>query len=148
MATLPGAHGVFVLALTVVALYLFTRDKLPLEASALAILIILLVVFQVFPYATNGERLVPTSFLSGFGHEALITICALMIIGTGLEVTGALQPLAAALAKAWNAKPLIASLATLAISGVLSAFLNNTPIVVMLLPMLVGVALRNKLAPS
>ncbi len=148
MATLPGAHGVFVLALTVVALYLFTRDKLPLEASALAILIILLVVFEVFPYATNGERLVPTSFLSGFGHEALITICALMIIGTGLEVTGALQPLAAALAKAWNAKPLIASLATLAISGVLSAFLNNTPIVVMLLPMLVGVALRNKLAPS
>ncbi len=148
MATLPGAHGVFVLLLTVVALYLFTRDKLPLEASALAILIILLVVFQVFPYATNGERLVPTSFLSGFGHEALITICALMIIGTGLEVTGALQPLAAALAKAWNAKPRLASLATLAISGVLSAFLNNTPIVVMLLPMLVGVALRNKLAPS
>ena len=148
MASLPGAHGVFVLLLTVVALYLFTRDKLPLEASGLTILVILLVVFEVFPYETDGVRLVPTSFLSGFGHEALITICALMIIGTGLEVTGALQPLAASLAKAWTAKPRLASLATLAISGVLSAFLNNTPIVVMLLPMLVGVALRNKLAPS
>ena len=71
-----------------------------------------------------------------------------MIIGKGLEVTGALQPLAAALASAWNARPRVASLATLAISGALSAFLNNTPIVVMLLPMLVGVAIRNKLAPS
>jgi di/tricarboxylate transporter len=148
MASLPGAHGVFVLLLTVVALYLFTRDKLPLEASALTILIVLLIVFELFPYEADGARLVPTSFLSGFGHEALITICALMIIGTGLEVTGALQPLAAGLAKAWNAKPKLASLATLAISGILSAFLNNTPIVVMLLPMLVGVALRNKLAPS
>ncbi len=148
MASLPGAHGIFVLLLTVVALYLFTRDRLPLEASALAILIVLLIVFEVFPYEADGLRLAPTSFLSGFGHEALITICALMIIGTGLEVTGALQPLAAGLAKAWTAKPRLASLATLAISGILSAFLNNTPIVVMLLPMLVGVALRNKLAPS
>lgn len=148
MASLPGAHGIFVLLLTVVALYLFTRDRLPLEASALAILIVLLIVFEVFPYEADGLRLAPTSFLSGFGHEALVTICALMIIGTGLEVTGALQPLAAALAKAWTAKPRLASLATLAISGILSAFLNNTPIVVMLLPMLVGVALRNKLAPS
>ncbi len=148
MASLPGAHGIFVLLLTVIALYLFTRDRLPLEASALAILIVLLIVFEVFPYEANGLRLSPTSFLSGFGHEALITICALMIIGTGLEVTGALQPLAAGLAKAWTAKPRLASLATLAISGILSAFLNNTPIVVMLLPMLVGVALRNKLAPS
>lgn len=148
MAALPDSHGVFVLLLTVAALYLFTRDKLPLEASGLAILIVLLLTFELFPYYVDGVRLSPTTFLSGFGHEALITIAALMIIGKGLEVTGALQPLGAALARAWNAKPMVASLATLAISGALSAFLNNTPIVVMLLPMLVGVALRNKLAPS
>jgi di/tricarboxylate transporter len=148
MANLPDSHGIFVLLLTVAALYLFTRDKLPLEASGLAILIILLLTFELFPYYVDGDRLTATSFLSGFGHEALITICALMIIGKGLEVTGALQPLAAGLARAWNAKPRLASLATLALSGALSAFLNNTPIVVMLLPMLVGVALRNKFAPS
>lgn len=148
MAPLPDSHGIFVLLLTVAALYLFTRDKLPLEASGLTILIVLLLTFELFPYYVDGARLSPTTFLSGFGHEALITIAALMIIGKGLEVTGALQPLAAALARAWTAKPMVASLATLAISGALSAFLNNTPIVVMLLPMLVGVALRNKLAPS
>ncbi|MEE9571015.1 MAG: SLC13 family permease, partial [Gammaproteobacteria bacterium] len=58
------------------------------------------------------------------------------------------QPLALSLANAWTARPKLASLATLTIAAILSAFLNNTPIVVMLLPMLIGVAVRNKLAPS
>lgn len=134
---------------TAFALYLFTRDKLPLEASGLTILIILVLGFQLFPYETaDGSRLEATRFLSGFGHEALITICALLILGKAMETTGALQPLALSLTKAWLARPRFASLMTLVISGVLSGFVNNTPVVVMLLPMLIGVAVRNKVAPS
>lgn len=134
---------------TAFALYLFTRDRLPLEASGLTILIILVVTFQLFPYETaDGDRLDATRFLAGFGHEALITICALMILGKGMETTGALQPLASSLTKAWIARPRSAFLMTLVISGILSGFVNNTPVVVMLLPMLVGVAVRNKVAPS
>ena len=148
MPILPDSHGIFVLLLTPLALYLFTRDRLPLEASGLAILVILVLIFQLFPYQVGGERLAPTAFLAGFGNEALITICALMIMGKGLEATGALQPLAVSLAKAWAARPRVAALATLAIAAILSAFINNTPVVVMLLPMLIGVAVRNKLAPS
>ncbi len=148
MPILPDSHGIFVLLLTPLALYLFTRDRLPLEASGLVIIVILVLSFELFPYEANGERLAPTAFLAGFGNEALITICALMILGKGLEATGALQPLALSLANAWTARPKLASLATLAIAAILSAFLNNTPIVVMLLPMLIGVAVRNKLAPS
>ena len=148
MPDLPDSHGIFVLLLTGFALYLFTRDRLPLEASGLTILIILILSFQLIPYEAGGEVLAPTLFLTGFGHEALIAVCALMIMGKGLETTGALQPLAASLAKAWMARPRLASLATLLISAVLSAFLNNTPIVIMLLPMLVGVAVRNQVAPS
>jgi di/tricarboxylate transporter len=146
---LPNPHAIFTLVLTVFALYLFTRDRLPLEASALVILIILLVVFQLFPYyEQDGERLTAAEFLAGFGNEALITISSLLIIGKGLETTGALQPLAVSLARAWTAKPRLASLLTLVLSAVISGFVNNTPVVVMLLPMLVGVAVRNKFAPS
>ena len=148
MPPVPDSHTLFVLALTVFALFLFTRDRLPLEASGMAVLVILILSFQLFPYEVDGEFLETQAFLTGFGHEALITICALMIMGKGLEATGALQPLATFLAKAWMARPRLASLATLVISGILSAFLNNTPIVVMLLPMLVGVAVRNRFAPS
>ena len=148
MPPAPDSHTIFVLALTAFALFLFTRDRLPLEASSLVILIILILSFQLYPYAVDGGFLRTEAFLTGFGHEALITICALMIMGKAMEVTGALQPLATFLAKAWMARPRLASLATLVISGILSAFLNNTPIVVMLLPMLAGVAVHNKFAPS
>jgi len=145
---LPDNHGIFVLLLTGFTLYLFTRDRLPLEASGLAILVILITSFQLYPYEADGGVLAPTIFLAGFGHEALIAVCALMIMGKGLETTGALQPLAIFLARTWMVRPRLASLGTIVISAVLSAFLNNTPIVIMLLPMLIGVAVRTQLAPS
>ncbi|HEX7080913.1 MAG TPA: SLC13 family permease [Gammaproteobacteria bacterium] len=146
--SVPNLHALAALLLTVVALYLFTRDKIPLEASALAILVTLLLVFQLSPYEDADGPLEPTRFLSGFGHEALITIAALMIIAKGLETTGALQPLALRLARAWTARPRGAILMTMLIAAVLSAFVNHTPVLVMLLPMLIGVAVRNKIPPS
>ena len=146
--TLSDPHAIFVLLVTVFALYLFTRDSLPLEASGLTILIVLILAFQLSPFYVNGHRLTPQDFLSGFGQEALITICALMIVGKGVETTGALQPLASSLAKAWMARPRLASLVTMLLTAVLSGFVNNTPVVVMLLPMLVGVGVRNKIPPS
>lgn len=134
--------------LTVVALFLFTRDWLPLETSSLAILIILTAGFQLFPYETGGEPLGPVQFFAGFGNEALITICALMIVGKAMETTGALQPLATIVSSAWSTRPLLATLVTLFAAGILSAFLNNTPIVVLLLPILVGVSMRVKFPVS
>ena len=138
----PDAHGVAVLLLTAIALFLFTRDRLPLETSSLAILIILVAGFEIFPYETDGDPLGPVQFFAGFGNEALIAICALMIVGKALETTGALQPLAAVVGRAWSARPLLATLITLIAGAVLSAFMNNTPIVVLLLPILVGVSMR------
>lgn len=148
MPPLPDLHTLFVLLATVFALYLFTRDRLPLEASGLAILTLLVVFFEIFPYDPASDALSARRLLAGFGNEALITVCLLMIIGKGMETTGALQPLAIWLARAWTERPRMASLATMALSALLSAFVNNTPVVVMLLPMLIGVAVRNKLAPS
>jgi di/tricarboxylate transporter len=138
----PDSHGIAVLVLTGFALVLFTRDRIPLETSSLFILILLVFGFQLFPYERDGIVLKPTEFFAGFGNEALVAICALMIVGKALETTGALQPVAALMARGWQARPALAMLATLIVSAILSAFLNNTPIVVMLLPMLVGVAMR------
>ena len=96
------AHGVSVLILTVVALFLFTRDRIPLESSSLTILILLLAGFTLFPYERAGEVVLgPVDFFAGFGNEALVAICALMMVGKALETTGALQPLANVVSKAW-----------------------------------------------
>ncbi|MBT8132784.1 MAG: SLC13 family permease [Gammaproteobacteria bacterium] len=142
------AHGIFALLLTVVALILFTRDRIPLESSCLVVLVTLVLVFEIFPYERNGVPVRITDFFAGFGHEALVTIAALLIIGRGLETTGALRPVALLMSKGWKERPGFSFLATLVVAATLSAFLNNTPIVVMLLPILVSVALRNRTAPS
>lgn len=147
-AVTPDVHGVAVLLLTAVALFLFTRDRLPLETSSLLILIILVAGFQIFPYESDGEPLGPVQFFAGFGNEALVTICALMMVGKALETTGALQPLAVVVGRAWSTRPVLATLVTLIAGGVLSAFMNNTPIVVLLLPILVGVSMRVKFPVS
>ena len=145
----PDAHGIAVLILTVVALYLFTRDNLPLESSSLAILIILTAGFQLFPYMKDGEVVVgPIQFYAGFGNEALIAICALMMVGKALETTGALQPLANVVGRAWSSRPVLAMVTTLVAGAILSAFMNNTPIVVLLMPILVGASLRSKFPVS
>lgn len=148
MPPLPDLHAIAVLVLVGVAFFLFTRERIPLETSSLLILIALVVGFEIFPYHRDGLRLHATDFFSGFGHEALITICALMIVGKGMETTGALRPLAALLARMWGASPRLSFLATLVLGAICSAFLNNTPIVVMLLPILIGVSLRTKQSAS
>tara|TARA_B100000959_G_scaffold287569_1_gene374256 strand:- start:11371 stop:13212 length:1842 start_codon:yes stop_codon:yes gene_type:complete len=144
----PDYHGIAVLMLTGIALILFTRDKIPLETTSLIVLVLLIGGFQLFPYSSNGQEFGSIEFFSGFGNEALITICALMIIGQAIERTGALQPLASVISTAWMSYPVLALLLTLIAASVLSAFMNNTPIVVLLMPILVGISLRAKFSVS
>ena len=140
----PDAYGVAVLLLTVVAFVLFSRDRIPLETSSLTILIVLIAGFQLFPYPDEDIALGARQFFEGFGNEALIAIGALLMVGKALETTGALQPLATMIGRLWSRWPSQALLPTLVISAATSAFLNNTPIVVLLMPILVGVSLKAK----
>ena len=141
---IPNPHALAMLMMTGVALFLFTREKIALESSSLAILVMVVVGFEIFPFESTSGAIEPMEFFYGFGHEALVAVCALMIAGEGLVRTGALEPVARQLAKLWRWSPAIALLLTLVIGAVLSAFMNNTPIVVLMLPMLIGAAARNK----
>lgn len=145
---LPNNHALFVLLLTVFALYLFRRDDIPLETSCVIVLLALTIGFSFAPFHNFNGRLEPMQFFSGFGHEALVAVCALMICGQGLVRTGALEPIGRFLGSIWKSAPLFSLLLTLLIAGALSAFVNNTPIVVLLLPILVSVAIRTKTSPS
>ncbi|WNJ99987.1 SLC13 family permease [Thalassospiraceae bacterium LMO-JJ14] len=140
---LPDPHAQAVLLLIAVALFLFTREKIPLETSSLGVLVLLVAGFELFPYAAaDGTSLHAVNFFHGFGHEALIAVCALMVAGQGLVRTGALEPVGRALAQLWSISPSLSLLLTLLVGAVLSAFVNNVPIVVLLLPILVGIAVR------
>jgi len=142
MPQLPDAHGIAVLLLILVALFLFTRDRIALETSSLAVLVVLAAGFELFPYTRDGVQLHAVDFFSGFGHEALVAVSALMIAGQGLVRTGALEPVGRTLARLWSGRPMLSLLLTLLAGASLSAFVNNVPIVVLLLPILVSISLR------
>ncbi len=143
-----GFHAWFVMLLVVLALFLFANEKLPIASSSLFILILLLLVFQIFPYQTAQGAYPPEQFLTGFGHKALIAVCALMIAGQGLVRTGALEPVGRVLARYWSRSPLFIFLLTLLSAALLSAFVNNTPIVILLLPILISVSLKTASSAS
>lgn len=144
MITTPDAHAIAMMVLTLIALVLFTRDRIPLELSSLGLIAVLATGFALFPY----PGVEPADFFAGFAHEALIAVCALMVLGQGLVRTGALEPVGRLLGRLWGKAPFLTFLATLIIGAILSAFVNNTPIVVLLLPILVSVCLRTSSSPA
>lgn len=142
MSVTTDMHMLAVFALIVLALYFFTREQIPLETSGLLVLVLLVVGFELFPYSRNGEVIRSVDFFKGFGHEALVAVCALMIAGQGLVRTGALEPVGRFLARMWSISPLLSMLLTMLAAASLSAFMNNVPIVVLLMPILISVSLR------
>ncbi|MET1256872.1 SLC13 family permease [Aliikangiella maris] len=146
---IPNYHALAMLFLTIAALYLFRREDIKLESSCLAVLILVTVIFEIFPYIQpDGRHLESIHFFYGFGHEALVAVCALMIAGQGLVRTGALEPVGRMLGRLWKSNPQLSLLVTLLVAAVLSAFMNNTPIVVLLIPILISVSMRNNTSPS
>ncbi len=136
------------MALTLFALYLFSRPRISLESSGLAILTLLIVGFEIFPYEGASGSLGSTDFLAGFGNPALITIVALLICAKALDVTGALHSATRLVARSWARAPRAGLLITMVAAAVASMFMNNTPLVAMILPVLVAVCIRNQVSAS
>ncbi len=145
---IPDPHAIVVMFLTVFALVLFAQERFRLETSSLFVFVVLVVGVQIFPYTGARGTLTVRDLFNGFGNEALIAVCALMILGKGLESTGALKPVARLLTRLWRLSPMLSLLFTLVTVAILSAFVNNTPLVVIFLPLLVAATLSAKQAPS
>lgn len=148
LPTMPDSHAMAVMGLIILALVLFASEKIPLASSSLTILALLCLLFELFPYQGASGRIQATHFFSGFGHQALIAVCSLMVAGQALVRTGALEPIGRQLARWWRISPMLSFLATLIMAAVLSAFVNNTPVVILLLPILISVSLRTSTAAS
>jgi di/tricarboxylate transporter len=144
----PSLHAIAAIVLALFAVFLFTREKLRLETTSLWILIVVLVWFELFTIEYEGARVRANDFLAGFGNEALIAVSLLMILTKSLERTGALQPISHVLAELWKVHPRLAFLATLLTVAGLSMFLNNTPVVAAVMPLLVAVSLNAGVSPS
>jgi di/tricarboxylate transporter len=146
--TIPGPHAIAVLLIAVVAFYLYTRPRIRMELVAMLLLVALVVVFYLFPLDKGSIRISDVDVLSGFGHPVLIAILCLMILGRGMLMTGALEPVVRMLTRLWKWSPAAGLLLTLLFGVTASAFINDTPVLVMMLPMLLGIAERTGTSPA
>jgi di/tricarboxylate transporter len=135
-------HAVAVLTITIATFWLFAKEQLPVQSTALLSLLALMLLFGLFPYHRGDRPLGPEQFLAGFGNSALVTICFLMMLGRGLVTTGALEPFVRRLARLWSFAPQLAFLLFLAFCMLVSGVINDTPVVVLMMPVLVAIAAR------
>ncbi len=137
-------------AVIIIAIFLFASERIPLELSCAAIVVSLLVFFYFFPVLTpEGKNSLDTSsILMGFANPVLFTILSLLVIGQGLFQTGAVDRPAQFLAGlSRNGKFFSFSIMLLS-AGCISAFLNNTPVVVIFIPIATAIAAKLEASPS
>lgn len=92
--------------------------------------------------------LTPTAdAFAGFGHPAVITVAAVLILSTGLQTTGAVETLAQRALPQRGGVLLGLSILTL-LGAALSAFMNNVGAMALLMPVALQLARRNDVPPG
>lgn len=133
------AFAPYVAALVLVALLVaFALEWRPPEVCALAAI----GVFLALGIISSED------FVKVIANPAPVTIGAMFIMSAALVRTGVLDELARALIKRVSARPNLAILGFLVIVAALSAFMNNTPLVMLMIPVALALSEQVGEAPS
>lgn len=96
---------------------------------------------------TVAGVITPKEAFAGFSNEGMLTVAALFVVVAGLRETGALETISKlALGKARSERGVLLRLCG-SVTG-MSAFMNNTPIVAMFIPVLQVWSRKHQIAPS
>jgi len=120
------------------ALALFAWNRLRVDVVGLIVMAALIVTGLV----------TPQEGVSGFSNEAMVTIAAMFVLSAGLVRTGAVDVLGRWVARLAGASEGRLLAISLALVIPLSAFVNNTPVVVVMIPMILGITRQTGIAPS
>ncbi len=129
---------VFMYGLLGVIFVSFILERIPADITAMAGLCVLILT------GILGAE----DALSVFSNQAPIAILAMFILSAALERTGCIELLSRALSRISGKSEITLLLAVMPIALVISAFMNNTPVVVVLTPVLITLARKMQLAPS
>jgi len=125
------------LLVIVITLVSFVREWAPPDVLALSILCLVVALGLI----------TPSEMTTVFRNEAPLTIAALFVIGGALERSGAIDHIGRILKNRLSGNTRIAMLAFALVAAFFSAWMNNTAIVAILLPVTLGFA-RTKDIPA
>ena len=117
---------------------LFVKEIFPLDVTALLVLAI----FLVFGHLTIEDA------ISGFSNQAVITIAVLFVLSHALQKTGILEYGVVRLNKLTERSKLLGLTVFLISVAFASAFVNNTAIVAIFIPITIRLAKKYNLSPS
>ena len=127
-----------VLGIITLMFVLFVKEIFPLDVTALVVLIIFLVIGNL----TLEEA------ISGFSNQAVITIAVLFILSHALQKSGILEYGVVRLNKLTERSKLLGLTVFLITVAFASAFVNNTAIVAIFIPITIRLAQKYNLSPS
>ena len=123
-----------VLAILLLAVFLFVTEKLRMDLVALLVLSLLAVT----------QLVSPAQALAGFSNSAVVTVWAMFIISGGLSVTGIANILGRQVLRMAGTGEARLIAVIMITAGVLSAFMNNVGVAAMMLPVVIDIARRTK----
>lgn len=125
-------------AILVVTLYLLISEVISVDLTAIGIIVLLVVT----------GLLTPKEAVSGFANPALITVAAMFVVSKGLIRTGGIEFLGRKITRVAK-KNVNAALALILFTvAVSSAFINNTPVVILFIPVVMTMCCELGLSPS
>ncbi|QCR24009.1 SLC13 family permease [Pontibacter sp. SGAir0037] len=127
-----------VLIIIAVAIVLFISERLPIDTVAIIVMALFLVT----------GILTPAEGLAGFSNPATITVGAMFIVSASIFKSGALSSVGTLLTRIGRKNYLLCLLAVMLVSGGLSAFINDTAVVALLMPVLIQVCRDTKISPA
>jgi di/tricarboxylate transporter len=131
-------EGVVVIGLVFVAVALFASEKLPVDLVGLLIMATLMV----------SGIVTPEEGLAGFSSTATVTVAAMFILSAGLFKSGALNFVGSTLILAGKRNFWIAVTMIMLAAAAMSAFINNTAVVAIFIPIVLETARRTKVSPA
>ena len=127
-----------VLGVITLMFILFVMELFPLDVTALSILAVVLVLGYISPEEA----------ISGFSNPAVITIALLFVLSHALQKSGILEYMVIRLNKLTERSRFLGLFVFLISVALASAFVNNTAIVAIFIPLTIRLAQKYNLSPS
>ena len=140
-APAPNMGMVVVFAIIIVALVLFITELIPIDITALLVLVALMI---LEPFT----QVSPEEGISGFANPATITVLAMFILSEGVRRTGVIQKVGDKIIELAAGSPRKQFAMLTGLSGTTAGMVNNTPVVAMMLPMVRDITRKTKTSPS
>lgn len=129
---------IVVLLVILSSLYFFISEKLSLEIVSLLIIVAL----------TLTKVITPEAAVSGFSNNATITVMFMFVISSALLKTGALQSVGYKFSHYFKSNFNLSLVVLMLVVCFCSAWMNNTPIVALFIPIVMQIAKTSGNSPS